>query len=294
LNRVSIAAVLGGVVSPANEFCCDGGTAIVAFARRAAIAAHILPMPGQPKSNAPDFHFNNVNAYHSRLKAWLRRFHWRRHEKPAELSRLAPDPGGAGTERHLGRHDPRSYRTGTLSTDNAIRANFLDGRLDGDRIIFPSFTVSAGSAPGADAALPGASFAVRPQTITMHRTEPAAKNDGWWVEGKVVECAYLGECWEYVVRSITGDLRLRVITSPDAVYHTGETVWLEIDPRVLPVSRNLQEPTHERCRADRAEHTAYVGRDRWTDRLADLQQARAAQRGVARHVEGNAGDSATV
>jgi transposase-like protein len=75
LNRVSIAAALGGVITPANEFCCDGGTAIVAFARRAGIAAHILPMPGKPEPNAPDFHLNNVNAYHGRLKEWLRRFH---------------------------------------------------------------------------------------------------------------------------------------------------------------------------------------------------------------------------
>ena len=45
LNRVSIAAALDGVVTPANEFCCDGGTAIVAFARRAGIAAHVLPIP---------------------------------------------------------------------------------------------------------------------------------------------------------------------------------------------------------------------------------------------------------
>jgi hypothetical protein len=75
LNRVSIAAALGGVVTPANEFCCDGGTAIVAFARRAGIPTHILPMPGKPNPQAPDFHINNVNAYHSRLKEWLRRFH---------------------------------------------------------------------------------------------------------------------------------------------------------------------------------------------------------------------------
>jgi transposase-like protein len=75
LNRVSIAAALDGVVTSANELCCDGGTAIVAFARRAGIAAHILPMPGKPKPNAPDFHLNNVNAYHGRLKEWLRRFH---------------------------------------------------------------------------------------------------------------------------------------------------------------------------------------------------------------------------
>ena len=61
--------------SGSNEFCCDGGTAIVAFARRAGIVAHVLPMPGKPTQEAPEFHLNNVNAYHSRLKEWLRRFH---------------------------------------------------------------------------------------------------------------------------------------------------------------------------------------------------------------------------
>jgi len=75
LNRVAIAAALDGIVTPANEFCCDGGTAIVAFARRAGIPAHILPMPGKPNPKAPDFHLDNVNAHHSRLKEWLRRFH---------------------------------------------------------------------------------------------------------------------------------------------------------------------------------------------------------------------------
>ena len=75
LDRALIAAVLGGVVTPDNEFCCDGGTAIVAFAKRAGIAAHILPTPGKPTRQAPDYHLNNVNAYHGRLKEWLRRFH---------------------------------------------------------------------------------------------------------------------------------------------------------------------------------------------------------------------------
>lgn len=75
LNRVSIAAALGGLVTPANQFCCDGGNAIVAFARKAGIPTHILPAPGKPNPQAPDFHINNVNAYHGRLKEWLRRFH---------------------------------------------------------------------------------------------------------------------------------------------------------------------------------------------------------------------------
>jgi transposase-like protein len=75
LDRASIAAALGSVMTPANTFCCDGGGAIVAFARRAGIVAHVLPRPGKPNPTAPDFHLNNVNAYHGRLKEWLRRFH---------------------------------------------------------------------------------------------------------------------------------------------------------------------------------------------------------------------------
>lgn len=75
LNRASLEEALGGVVTADNEFCCDGGTAIVSFARRAGIPAHVLPMPGKPNPAAPDFHLNNVNAYHGRLKEWLRRFH---------------------------------------------------------------------------------------------------------------------------------------------------------------------------------------------------------------------------
>jgi hypothetical protein len=75
LDRASIAAALGGVMTSANTFCCDDGGAIVAFARRAGIVAHVLRGPASQTPNAPDFHFNNVNAYHGRLKEWLRRFH---------------------------------------------------------------------------------------------------------------------------------------------------------------------------------------------------------------------------
>ena len=78
LPKLSLAAVttaLGGVVTPANHLCCDGGKAIVGFARRAQIPCHILPVPGSPRPEAPDLHINNVNSYHGRLKEWLRPFH---------------------------------------------------------------------------------------------------------------------------------------------------------------------------------------------------------------------------
>lgn len=72
--RASIAAALEGVVTPANQFICDGGRSIVAFARHAKIPVHVLPAPGKPLPEAPDIHINNVNGYHGRLKQWMRRF----------------------------------------------------------------------------------------------------------------------------------------------------------------------------------------------------------------------------
>jgi len=75
LDRVSVTAVLSGVVTPANQLCIDGGKALAAFARVGGIPCHVLPKPGGPKPGAPELHINNVNAYHSRLKEWLRPFH---------------------------------------------------------------------------------------------------------------------------------------------------------------------------------------------------------------------------
>jgi transposase-like protein len=75
MDAASIAAAFGGVISRSAELCCDGGAGITAFARRACARVHILPAPGGPIPDAPQFHINNVNAYHGRLKEWLRRFH---------------------------------------------------------------------------------------------------------------------------------------------------------------------------------------------------------------------------
>ena len=52
LDRASITGALGGVVTPANQFCCDGGRAIVAFAKKAGIPHHVLPAPGKPSPDA--------------------------------------------------------------------------------------------------------------------------------------------------------------------------------------------------------------------------------------------------
>ena len=75
LNRASVTAALDGVVTADNQLCCDGGKAIVSFARKAKIPCCILPAPGGPRPEAPNLHINNVNGYHGRLKEWLRPFH---------------------------------------------------------------------------------------------------------------------------------------------------------------------------------------------------------------------------
>jgi transposase-like protein len=75
VDTASIMAALGGVITEPAELCCDGGSAITAFARRVRVKFHVLPAPGSPKPEAPHLHINNVNAYHGRLKEWMRRFH---------------------------------------------------------------------------------------------------------------------------------------------------------------------------------------------------------------------------
>ena len=75
LDKASMSAALGGVLTSANTFCCDGGKSIVAFARGAGLAVHVLPAPGGPRPEAPEYHINNVNGYHGRFKEWARRFH---------------------------------------------------------------------------------------------------------------------------------------------------------------------------------------------------------------------------
>ena len=75
LDAASMTAALGGTITRPSELCCDGGSAITAFARRARLTFHVLPAPGLPRPEAPNIHINNVNAYHGRLKEWMRRFH---------------------------------------------------------------------------------------------------------------------------------------------------------------------------------------------------------------------------
>ena len=110
------------------------------------------------------------------------------------------------------------------------RTNLMDGKRDGNRIVFPGFNVSGANAPVGD------SFSVRPQTIVLHDAPPADRGEHWWIPGRILERAYLGEYWEYLVRPANSDMRLRVSTPPNDVHAIDQDVWMEIDPsRVAPI-----------------------------------------------------------
>jgi len=111
------------------------------------------------------------------------------------------------------------------------RTNLLDGRRDGDRVAFDGFAMPAAAFPELPAA--GAvRFSVRPQTL-----KPLDAADGGGglptVAATLVERAYLGETWDYVVAPKGSNLRLRIATLPNEVRAVGDDVWLAFDPALM-------------------------------------------------------------
>ena len=98
-----------------------------------------------------------------------------------------------------------------------VRTRFVDDRMK--------------SALENGAALTGKiTFSVRPQSMRLSRAPSERAGKGPQVEVKVIERAYLGEYWDYVVMPAHGSTRLRVTAPPLEVYGVGESAWLELDP----------------------------------------------------------------
>jgi ABC-type Fe3+/spermidine/putrescine transport system ATPase subunit len=110
------------------------------------------------------------------------------------------------------------------------RTNFLEGMHEAGEIGFSGFAVKAGLFPDAGQCGRRVLFSVRPQTIRLARERGG--NGGWWLAGRVVKRAYLGEYWDYVVApgANGGAATLRVAAPPQDVFEDDEAVWLEIDP----------------------------------------------------------------
>ena len=108
------------------------------------------------------------------------------------------------------------------------RTNFLDGVVRGG-----SVGLAGRSMPAAllrDVVPDGAvTFSVRPGSVGLHDAE-GDPGVAWWLRGTVVERAYLGEHWDYLVRADDGGTELRVTAPPVRVLAVNDVVWLAIDP----------------------------------------------------------------
>ncbi len=139
------------------------------------------------------------------------------------------------------------------------RTNFLAGTAAGERMEFPGFTlpraqlgagegdVGDGSAVHGSAGGTGAArqnYSVRPQNLRLRArgiadaaAPPAVPESLRLVPARIVQRAYLGEHWDYLVR-IDGTVEpLRVTTLPHERFELEQAVWLEVDPaHLVPIA----------------------------------------------------------
>jgi ABC-type Fe3+/spermidine/putrescine transport system ATPase subunit len=112
------------------------------------------------------------------------------------------------------------------------RTNLMQGTCDGVAVGFDGFGLPrdlfpTGMSPGETVL-----FSVRPQSIGLHGARPAG--DGVCVvAGEVMERAFLGETWDYVVAPAGGELRLKISALPHVVFGVGAQVWLAFDPQQM-------------------------------------------------------------
>lgn len=72
-SKSELTAALAPVLADDAVLCTDGSAAMAAAAIQIGIEHHALNMTSGPRVQGP-WHIQNVNAYHARLKDWMRRF----------------------------------------------------------------------------------------------------------------------------------------------------------------------------------------------------------------------------
>jgi len=115
------------------------------------------------------------------------------------------------------------------------RTNFVEGSCNGEQVAFDRFALPRARFEGGAALEGKVVFSIRPQSLRLHRAPPAVRD--FHVEVRVIERAYLGEFWDYVVVPCEGALRLKVTAPPLEVYGVGDAAWLELDPRQMAAIR---------------------------------------------------------
>jgi ABC-type Fe3+/spermidine/putrescine transport system ATPase subunit len=113
------------------------------------------------------------------------------------------------------------------------RTNLIEGACDGDAVVFEGFTLPRRAFENGGLHLNGkVLISLRPQSVALYRAMPATEA-ACIVKGELLQRAYLGESWDYVVAPAGSGLRLRVAAVPSQVFEVGETVWLGLDPEQM-------------------------------------------------------------
>lgn len=73
VDAAHIKAVLAPLVDKDSVLCTDGAAVYTSFCKATGIKHEVIPSKGPRARGA--FHIQNVNAFDSRLKEWMRRFH---------------------------------------------------------------------------------------------------------------------------------------------------------------------------------------------------------------------------
>jgi len=115
------------------------------------------------------------------------------------------------------------------------RTNFIEGSCNGAAVEFDGFAVPRDLIVGGAGLNGKVTFSVRPQSMRLARVR--SDGAGPQVAVTIVERAYLGEFWDYVVAPANAALRLKVTAPPLDVYAVGDAVVLAIDPaQMAPIA----------------------------------------------------------
>jgi iron(III) transport system ATP-binding protein len=113
------------------------------------------------------------------------------------------------------------------------RTNFIEGTSDGQAISFDGFALPRAAferdVPSGGTAV----FSVRPHSMRLSDMPSTAGNGCASIGVTVIERAFLGEHWDYIVKPHQGKATLRVMTSPMDDFAIGAAAWLEFEPRQM-------------------------------------------------------------
>ena len=113
------------------------------------------------------------------------------------------------------------------------RTNFIEGTGNGHQIWFDGFALPR-SAFERDVPSQGkVVFSVRPHSMRLSDMPSTARDGCTSIGVIVIERAFLGEHWDYIVKPRDGALTLKVTTSPLDDFPIGATAWLEFEPRQM-------------------------------------------------------------